>query len=560
MRRPARAMKNKLEPASVNQIVGNADQSEETVAPAVVIIDGSSLSLEQVESVARGQAPVKLSEDPEVRWRIESSLRFRTALVSSGIPIYGVTTGVGDSADRQVAADRAAALQQNLVRKCGCGTGPCLPEDQTRAAVLIRANCLAKGYSGVRLLLIERLVDLLNLGITPLIPEQGSVGASGDLVPGSYIAAVLTGERSVLHQGCEISAAEAWSSAGKDPLVLEAKEGLAIINGTMVMAGIASLALLDAERLARVCDVATAMTCEALCAIDGPYAAFFGQLKPHAGLARSSAHLRHLLEGSQLVRPYEQVVGEPPPLGAAGSRRLPSRIQDNYSLRCAPHCIGALYDTVTWARQWLEIEINSTTDNPVFEVESERVHSGGNFSGFHVGLAMDSLKTAVASVADQTDRQLALLVDEKFSNGLPANLSPDLDDGHPERGIHHGFKGVQIASSALAAEAQQRAMPMTVFSRSTECNNQDKVSQATIAARQARDIVELTERCCAMHLLACCQAVELRGTELLGRTRKVYEKIRRISKFVDRDRELETDIKRAAELIRSGELLENLEQ
>jgi histidine ammonia-lyase/phenylalanine ammonia-lyase len=552
-------MENKEERASVDQMMGTAEQSENGVRSSVVTIDGGSLTLEQVEAVARGRAAVELSTEPEVRGRIEGSHRFRAEVVASEVAVYGVTTGVGDSADRQVSAARSAVLQQNLVRKCGCGSGPLLPEDQARAAVLIRANCLAKGYSGVRILLIERLLDLLNLDFVPLIPEQGSVGASGDLVPGSYIAAVLTGERSVLHGGREISAGEAWSSVGMEPLVLEAKEGLAIINGTMVMAGIATLALLDAERLAGICDVATAMTCEALCAIDGPFAAFFGQLKPHAGLARSSAHLRHLLGGSQLVRPYAQVVGELQPLAEQGSRILPTRIQDNYSLRCAPHCIGVLYDTTTWARQWLEVEINSTTDNPIFEVETERVHSGGNFSGFHVGLAMDSLKTAVASVADQADRQLALLVDEKFSNGLPANLSPDLDVAHPERGIHHGFKGVQIASSALAAEAQQRAMPMTVFSRSTECNNQDKVSQATAAARQARDIVELAQRCCAMHLLACCQAVELRGIGGLGRTRRVYEKIRQVSEFVDRDRALDADIGRVAGLIHSGQLLEDSE-
>jgi histidine ammonia-lyase/phenylalanine ammonia-lyase len=254
----------------------------------------------------------------------------------------------------------------------------------------------------------------------------------------------LIGERVVRFRERLMPAATAWAELGMEPLVLQPKEGLALLNGTHVTSGIGGLALLGAERLVRVAEVATAMACEALGAIDGPFDPIFERVKPHPGLAASTAFIRWCLTGSRLVRSYQQVAEELPPLSAGGWRQLPTRVQDNYSLRCAPHCTGALRDCLTWAREWIEIEINSTNDNPLFDGESGTAHSGGNFSGFHVGLAMDSLKTAVASVADQADRQFALLVDEKLSNGLTPNLVAPLPDDHPEQGIHHGFKGVQL--------------------------------------------------------------------------------------------------------------------
>ena len=522
-------------------------------------IDGSSLTLEAIREVARHGMEVALSPSPRVLERIERSHELKDALLERGAPIYGVTTGVGASVDRQVALDRAARMQRNLVRKCGCGSGPILPADATRAAILIRANCLAKGNSGVRRVIVDRLLDLLNLDLLPRIPEQGSLGASGDLVPGSYIAAALIGERDVVHRGEVLPAGEAWARCELEPIRLETKEGLALLNGTMITSGIGALAVLDAERLALLADVCTAMSLEALLGLTSPYDAFLQRVKPHPGVARSVGRTLHLLEGSALVRDYQAVVAAVEPMTPAGHRRLEVRIQDNYSVRCAPHCTGALDDTLEWARRWVEIEVNSSNDNPLFEIETGRAHSGGNFSGFHLGLAMDALKIAVASVVDQIDRQLALLVDERFSNGLPGNLTPVRPEQDPEHGIHHGFKGVQLAMSALAAEAQQRSMPMTVFSRSTEWHNQDKVSMATTAARQARDVVEIAERCAAMHLLACCQAADLRGAERLGRTRMVYDRVREVSAPLDHDRELEADIARVVERLLAGELLAGLD-
>jgi histidine ammonia-lyase/phenylalanine ammonia-lyase len=525
----------------------------------VVDVDGESLTLEDVMAVARGGARVRLSTAANVRKRIEAGWRLNQDLIRGGVPVYGVTTGVGDSVGHQIAPDRAALMQKYLIRLNGCGTGPTLPPDYARAVVLVRANCFSKGHSAVRPVLIERLLDLLNHDYVPVIPEQGSVGASGDLIPGSYIGAALIGERSVTHAGEVMPAARAWEALGKEPLELGAKEGLALVNGTHLMTGIAALAVLDAERVARVADVCTALLCEALTGIVSAFHPFISAAKPHAGSRRSAATIRALLETSQLVRAYERTVQEVGQIGAEGYRELPVKIQDNYSLRCAPQCIGALYDTVDWARQWITTEINSANDNPLYDLETRQVYSGGNFSGFHVALAMDTLKTAVASLADLLDRQFELMVDEKYNNGLTPNLIARLPDDHPERGIFHGFKTMQLAISALAAEALHACMPMTAFSRSTECHNQDKVSMGSIAARQARDVVEIAERCCAIHLLAACQAADLRGADRLGRTRIMYERIRAVSPFVERDRELEQDIYAVAEMIHSGALLEGVD-
>jgi phenylalanine ammonia-lyase len=511
----------------------------------VVRLDGRSLTLEDVEAVARNKAKVELA--PSVPEQAQSTYDLNQRMISAGTTVYGVTTGVGDSVGRKVAVAGANELQESLVRLNGCGTGPDLPADQSRAVVLARANCLARGNSAVRPLVPQMMVEMLNLGFAPVIPEQGSIGASGDLVPSSYIGAVLMGEREVLRSGERLAAAQVWSEAGREPLRLHAKEGLAILNGTCFMTGIAALTLLDAVRLADVVDICTAMTCEGLLGITGPFHPFIHSLKPHPGQARSAQRTLELLRGSTLVTDYDAAV-------ASGRR-----VQENYSLRCAPQCNGVLRDTVEWAKQWVERELNSANDNPLYDPVDARVHSGGNFSGFHIALAMDALKMAVASVADLIDRQFELLVDEKYSAGLPANLTRDLGIDDPAYGTQHGFKSFQIALSSLAAEALARCMPMSAFSRSTEAHNQDKVSMGAAAARSARDVVEITQRCCAMHLIGAAQAADLRGADRLGEgTSVIYRRIRAVSSFVDRDRPLQHDIVAVADLVRSGALLAGL--
>jgi phenylalanine ammonia-lyase len=530
-------------------------------AGRVVVVDGRRITLDEVAAVARAQAVVALASDPIVRRGIERSRALETELIAQGLPVYGVTTGFGDSVRRQISAARAAALQDHLIRFLGCGTGVETPVPTARAVVLIRANTLARGHSGVRVELVERLLELLNAGITPVIPEEGSVGASGDLVPLSYVASMLTGERTVRHRGRLRPAAEAAIDESLEPMTLEPKEGLALVNGTAFMTAIASLAVVDGRRLAAVADICTAMTTEVLTGLTGPFHPFLHEVaKPHRGQVRSAAGIRKMLEGSGLVRAGDEVDDRTEAgAGADGYRELPLPIQDKYSLRCAPQFVGVLWDVLDWVESWLEVEINSSNDNPLFDTTSGLVLNGGNFAGGHVALAMDSLKTALASIADLMDRQLELVVDEKFNVGLTPNLVPAFPDGHPELGLNHGFKGMQLACSSLTAEALARCMPLTVFSRSTECHNQDKVSMGATAARSARDVVALVEKVAAIHLLALCQAADLRGADRLGpHTRIVHDRVRAVSPPLEADRPMAGDIAAVVELLQTGALTQGL--
>jgi len=348
---------------------------------------------------------------------------------------------------------------------------------------------------------------------------------------------------------------EVYAETGLAPMALEPKEGLAMVNGTNFMTGLAILAAGDALRLAAIADACTAMATEVLTSIAGPFEPFLHDVaKPHPGQIASARRIRSMLEGSGLVRRYEEVVKDVGVIDA-GYRRVDAKIQDKYSIRCAPQCIGALYDAVAWGRGILEVELNSSNDNPLYDVDAGLVHSGGDFSGFHVGLAMDALKIAVASVADLLDRQFELINDEKYNMGLGMCCTSPLPETHPEAGTHHGFKGMQLAISAVTAEALNACTPMTVFSRSTACHSQDKVSMGAAAARQAREVVGLTQTVAAIHLLILCQAADLRGADRLGSgSRRVYDAVRAVSPFVQRDRELRADIERVVTLIASGQL------
>lgn len=527
---------------------------------ARIILDGAGLTLPQLEAVARHRARVELSNAPEVLERIRSSRALNEKLVSRGMPIYGVTTGIGSSVDRHIGADRVRKLQANLITYMGCGLGEYLPVEESRAMLVARINCFAKGYSGVRMELIERLLELLNQDIIPCIPVRGSLGASGDLIPSSYIGAVVMGQRDVYHRGRIRPTATVYSEVGLEPLALDSKEGLAILNGTAFMTGVGGLAALDAERLGIVADACTALAIEVLMGITGPFAPFLHAVKPHRGLAASAERIAGLLEGSQLARDYHKMVEE---LGAmeAGMRRVDVKIQDKYSIRCAPHCTGALYDMLRWIRETLEVELNSSNDNPLYDLDAEVVRSGGNFSGYHIGMAMDTLKTAVASVGDNLDRQLALVIDETYNNGLGMACVHPLPPEHPEAGTRHGVKSLQLLISAVTAEALHACLPMTLFSRSTGTHNQDKVSMAATAARQAREVVGLVQEVAAIHLIVLCQAADRRGAENLGPgTRKVYDAVRSVSAYVEEDRELREDIQKVVALIQSGALPEIIEQ
>lgn len=431
--------------------------------------------------------PASLDPDAEYRAYIESGAAFLEDCLESGQTIYGVTTGYGDSCTVEVPQNLLAELPLHLTRFHGCGLGAIFDEPAARAVILARLTSLAKGASGVSVRLLERLTWILNENIMPLIPEEGSVGASGDLTPLSYVSALLIGERDAIWQGRQIPAAEIYKALDMEPLKLRPKEGLAIMNGTAVMTGLACLAFGRADYLTRLTARLTSLSVLGIKGNPRHFHERIFSLKPHPGQAQIAAWIREDLQQA----------------GSLGETRL----QDRYSLRCAPHVIGVLADFLPTLRQFIETELNSSNDNPLLDVDSKEVLHGGNFYGGHIAFAMDSLKVCVANLADLMDRQMALLVDPKFNNGLPRNLSGASGE---RAAINHGFKAVQIGVSSWTAEALKNSMPASVFSRSTEGHNQDKVSMGTIAARDCMRVLQLTEQVAAAMILASVQAVRIR--------------------------------------------------
>jgi histidine ammonia-lyase/phenylalanine ammonia-lyase len=520
----------------------------------LIALDGYNLTLDDISVVATARTDMTFEISGSAADRMKSSLQVKDALIAKRIPLYGVTTGFGDSANRHLGREKTLELQRNLLRFLGVGTGAPAPADVVRATMIIRANCAARGNSGIRTEPVRLILDMLERDILPVIPERGSVGASGDLAPLSYLASAATGEGLVGWRGREAHASEALAACGLEPVTLQAKEGLALVNGTSFMSAYLALATVEATELAWTAELCTALATEVRRGSRDQFAPFAHQHKPHQGQIHCAAQIHDLLRESRLATLDEENQRHAAPL-ATGYSKLERRVQDPYSIRCAPHVIGVLHDTLTWVRQWVTTEMNSSNDNPLFDADSGEVHNSGNFYGGHIAQAAQALATAVASVADLLDRQLALLVDEKFNLGLPANLTSPVSADDPSAGLHHGFKGAQLAASALTAEALHLTMPVSSFSRSTEAHNQDKVSMGTIAARHARTVVELASEVTAIHLLALCQAADLVGADLLAEpTRRGYDHVRGQSPQVSEDRRLAPDIGRLAEEIRNGSL------
>jgi histidine ammonia-lyase len=496
-----------------------------------VVFDSQPLNIEDICLLADKQAVCELSRQTEFIKRIDKGALFIDALLKEEGFVYGVTTGYGDSCTVPIPLNLVEELPKHLYTFHGCGLGSYFDARQTRAILAVRLTSLARGFSGVRYKLLQQVAELLMQDILPLIPQEGSVGASGDLTPLSYVAAVLAGEREVIYQDKHQATQDIFSRLNIEPLILKPKEGLAIMNGTAVMTGIACLAYQRAEYL---CRLATRITSLASVALKGNAYHFDEKLfsvKPHPGQNRVAERLRSDL----------QLTG--------GAPRHDTRLQDRYSLRCAPHVIGVLEDSLPWLRQFIENELNSANDNPIIDAEDEHVLHGGHFYGGHIAFAMDCMKTAVANLADLLDRQMAQLMDTKFNQGLPANLS---GANAGQAMLNHGFKAVQIAVSAWTAEALKLTMPASVFSRSTECHNQDKVSMGTIAARDCTRILELTEQVAAATLLAVVQGVELRGNieALSPAFKSTFNQLREHSPFLNTDRALEKELRLCLELIR----------
>lgn len=484
------------------------------------------LRIEDVVAIAHRRRNATLSTDPEFRARIARGAEFLDRLLREDGVVYGVTTGYGDSCTVEIPAELLADLPHHLFAYHGCGLGRFLDPDETRAVLAARLASLTVGMSGVSLPLLEGLAALLAHDILPLIPAEGSVGASGDLTPLSYVAAVLCGEREVMHHGVRRPASEALAEAGLVPLRLRPKEGLAIMNGTAVMTALACLAF---DRADYLCRLATRLTAYGVVTTAGNAHHFDATLfaaKPHPGQARIAARLREDLHND----------------GAANAEK---RLQDRYSLRCAPHVIGVLEDALPFFRQLIETELNSANDNPLVDPEQERILHGGHFYGGHIAFAMDAMKNAVANLADLLDRQLALMVDARFNHGLPSNLSGAVG---PRAAINHGLKALQISVSAWTAEALKQTMPASVFSRSTECHNQDKVSMGTIAARDCLRVIELTEQVAAAMLIAARQGVALRqrvepGTGVAGAPAAMLDDLGARIPLVSEDRALDGELR-----------------
>ncbi|QIR13301.1 HAL/PAL/TAL family ammonia-lyase [Shewanella aestuarii] len=495
------------------------------------------LNIEQVVAIAKG-APIKLNDSPEYQHYIEKGARFIDSLLHEEGVVYGVTTGYGDSCTVNVSLELVHELPLHLSRFHGCGLGDVLSPMQARAVMACRLNSLAVGKSGVSYALLQRIEWLLNHNITPVIPEEGSVGASGDLTPLSYLAAVLVGEREVVYQGERRPTAEVYKQLNVNPLTLRPKEGLALMNGTAVMTALACLAFDRGQYLARLSSRITAMASLTLKGNSNHFDDILFAAKPHPGQSQVASWIRDDLNHHTHPRNSD-------------------RLQDRYSIRCAPHIIGVLQDALPFMRQFIETELNSANDNPIVDAQGEHILHGGHFYGGHIAFVMDSMKNTIANIADLIDRQMALVMDTKFNNGLPANLSASTGE---RRAINHGFKAVQIGVSAWTAEALKNTMPASVFSRSTECHNQDKVSMGTIAARDCMRVLQLTEQVAAAALLAMSQGIKLRikqneldESSLTPSLAKTLAQVNQDFELLVEDRPLESVLRQTVEKIQQAQ-------
>ncbi len=499
----------------------------------VVWVDGQSLTLAGVVAVARGRVPARLA--PAARDAVARSRDQVTTLVAAGEPVYGITTGVGRLAEVVISAEESRELQHNLLASHAAGVGRPMDRDAARALVLLRANALARGHSGVRPELVEHLLELVNRDVCPVVPEQGSLGASGDLQPLAHMALVLVGAGEAWVGDRRLPGGRALAEVGLAPVSLEAKEGLALINGTQFMTAVGGLAAWDAGVVRRTADVAAALTAEAWRGIAAAYDPRLHAVRPHPGQTAVASNLRRLLEGSRSV-----------------SRPGELRVQDPYSLRCVPQVHGAVRDALAFTAVSLEREINAATDNPLLFPEAGVVLSGGNFHGQPVAVALDLLAVALAGLGNMVERRVDRLTNPELS-GLPPFLVP-------RGGLHSGLMLAQYTAAALAAENKLLAAPASVDSIPVSANQEDHVSMGAAAARKARDAVRNLAHLVGIELLCACQALDLRypkGLEAwLGKgTLAAYRAFRERVAFLDADRELGPDLEAAGRLVLEGRVL-----
>jgi histidine ammonia-lyase len=516
-------------------------------------INGNDLTLEAVREVAADRRPVLLSAD--ARELVDAARAVVDEIVSGNKLAYAITTGVGKLSDVRIAGDQIRELQVNLVRSHAVGIGEPLAASEVRAMMVLRGNSLAKGYSGVRSVVIDMLCEMLNRGVIPFVPSQGSVGASGDLAPLAHLALTMIGEGECLDSnGSRIAAADALKRAQIKPLTLEAKESISLINGTQAMLAVGTLALLAGEILVDSADVLGGLSCDALRGTDAAFDERIHRARPHSGQMQTAANLRKMLEGSEIRE----------------SHRACGRVQDAYSLRCIPQVHGAVRDTLAHCREVFEIEANSAVDNPLVfvcgtnraETAASPVHhnsaaasdviSGGNFHGEPLAFALDFLAIALSALAGISERRIERLVNPALSEGLP----PFLAQG---AGLNSGFMMAQVAAAALASENKVLAHPASVDSITTSGNKEDYVSMGMTAANKLKRVVENTRNVLAIEAMAVAQALDfLAPLKTSRRGQAAHAVIRSVCRTVEKDRVMYRDLGRVAELIATGKVAEAL--
>jgi histidine ammonia-lyase len=509
-----------------------------------LIIRGSELKVDDVVAVANGWPAVL---DEAVLPALQRSRRAVEQLVADGAIAYGITTGFGHFKDKIISPDQTRQLQLNLVRSHAVGVGPPLPQSVVRAMLLVRANTLAQGYSGVRAVIVQRLLDMLNRRVHPVVPAQGSLGASGDLAPLAHLVLVLIGEGEAEYEGERLPGDEAMRRAGLEPVTLEAKEGLALVNGTTLMVGYGALLVRRAINLVLTADIAAAMSLEALHGTDRAYDARVHAIRPHPRQIDDAAFLRRLLAGSQFLR-------------GAGS----PNVQDPYTLRCVPQVHGAVRDAIAYAQWVINIELNAVNDNPLIFVDDETgtvdVISAGNFHGEPIALAMDYAALALTDLGNMSERRAARLVDADSNGGvLPMFLTE-------QGGLESGFMMAHYTAAALASENKVLAHPASADTIPTSANTEDHVSMGAAAVRQSAQIIEHVETIVAIELLCAAQGIDFRrrlngcvGAVQGQGTSVAYDLIREQVPFVEEDVVLAPYIEAVRRLVASGTIKEAVE-
>ncbi|GAB1366248.1 histidine ammonia-lyase [Candidatus Cloacimonadaceae bacterium] len=495
------------------------------------IIDGNNLTLEMVQQVASQKASIRIPA--EAREKVIKCRTYVDKVIANGDAVYGLTTGFGKFSTVSIPRENIAELQENLIRSHAVSIGEPYSEEQTRAIMLLRIAVLAKGHSGIRLQTLETLVQMLNKAVHPIIPMRGSVGASGDLSPLSHLALVLIGEGEAIYQGQKMSGAQAMQKAGIVPVKLEAKEGLALNNGTQVMAALGVLNLLEAERLCQYADLIAAMSIDALKGTPRAFDELIHKLRPHPGQLKSAANIRSLLSGSPLRETHRNC----------------GNVQDAYSLRCTPQVHGAVRDALSYVRSVLEVEINAATDNPLIFAEEEKVISGGNFHGEPLAIALDTLALAISELASISERRMEQLLNPALSRGLSPFLAK-------RPGIDSGFMIAQLTAASLVSENKVLAHPASVDSIPTSANQEDHVSMGSVAAIKLCQVITNVASVLGIELLIASSALDQREKPSSTTLEKVKAVLREAVSPLAEDRIMYNDINQAIALVRSERIRE----